>query len=427
MSAARERVWLALCVGVLALGFMATAAAAGGGVAPSVVVFGIALSFVPYAGTMAFSRVLGDVPRPAFVAAAATTALGAIWLFAPPVLSDDLYRYLWEGRLWLEGLNPYDTPPDDASLAPLRDDVWSSINNKPLASVYPPLSQLLVTIAAWSGAGALAVKLIALAGLAATAGLVARVTGDVRVALGVGFNPLLSSESALNGHFDALVGAAFLTIAWALSKHRFARAGVAVCVAVGLKVVGLIALPLLWRRPRVLVATGLASALLLVPLAASRDLADASSGAGQFAARWQGNDSVFAIADWLSRLLFADPVAGLVARMMVAVTLLVVVATLVKRRVPAVLATRVLLWTVLLLSPQVHPWYLAWLLPLELAAGGRAALIWSAAVLCAYVPLDGWVERGVWEMPPSIQILEYSVVAAALFADYFRKNSSHLG
>ena len=81
-----------------------------------------------------------------------------------------------------------------------------------------------------------------------------------------------------------------------------------------------------------------------------------------------------------------------------------------------------MLWSVLLLSPQVHPWYLAWLLPLELAAGGCAALVWSAAVLCAYVPLQGWVNEGVWEMPVGLQVAEYLVVGLALLYD-LRSNS----
>jgi len=89
----------------------------------------------------------------------------------------------------------------------------------------------------------------------------------------------------------------------------------------------------------------------------------------------------------------------------------------VKRRVPSVAAARFLIWSVLLLSPQVHPWYLAWLLPLELIAGGSAGLVWSAAVLCAYAPLDLWVSQGVWRMPPWLQIFEYSIVALALIFD----------
>lgn len=422
MSAARDRAWLALGLLLQGIVFAGSAAAAERGEPPSRIVFGIAASFVPYGVVLVFSRSLTGVRAPGLFAAATTAALGAIWLFAPPVLSDDLYRYVWEGRLWLEGFNPYGIAPDDPSLAPLRDELWASINNKSLATVYPPLSQLLFAISAWLGGGIGTVKLLALGGLVATVGWVARVTGDIRVALAIGANPLLSAESALNGHFDVLVGAAFFTVAWALSQHRFVRAGLAISFAVGLKVVGLVALPLLWRRPKALLATAFASVLLLAPLVWSRTPNDPTSGTGQFATRWQGNESVFAVVDWLTRQFVAESSARLVARMVVAVILLAVIVLILRRGVAAARATRILVWTVLLLSPQVHPWYLAWLLPLDLAAGGRAALIWSAAALCAYAPIDAWAQSGVWEMPLWMQISEYVAVAIALFFD-FRSNS----
>jgi hypothetical protein len=92
-------------------------------------------------------------------------------------------------------------------------------------------------------------------------------------------------------------------------------------------------------------------------------------------------------------------------------------ALIVYRRVPPWAAIRALVWAVLLLSPQVHPWYLAWLLPLEVAAGGSAGLVWSAAILCAYAPLDRWVVEGVWDLPLWVQILEYAVVGLALILD----------
>ena len=423
MSASRERAWLALCVALQAAVFAGSALAASRGAPPSAVVWGIALAFVPHVGVLAFSRRL-DAPRPSIVSLL-TFALGAIWLLAPPVLSDDLYRYIWEGRLWLDGINPYRVAPDDPSLAPLRDEIWASINNKPIASVYPPLSQLLFAIAASLGGGVVTVKLLALFGLALTAAWVARLSGDSRAALAVGLNPLLSSESALNGHFDVLVGAALLTVAWSLSRQRFARAGLAVVIAVGLKAVGLVVLPLLWRRPKAFLGAAFASALLLAPLAASRMLADPASGPGQFATRWRGNESIFALVDWLARLGLPDDVAGLVSRLAVAAILVGVAAIVVGRRVPAITATRSLIWAVLLLSPQVHPWYLGWLLPLELAARGRAGLVWSAAVLLAYAPIDQWMADRVWEMSAWIQIVEYSLVGLALAYD-FRCNSKQL-
>jgi hypothetical protein len=351
------------------------------------------------------------------IAIGAALLFGAAFLFAPPLLSDDLYRYLWEGQLWLEGLSPYRLAPDDPALAHLRDDVWAHINNKSLASIYPPLSQLLFVVAQGLGGTVWTLKLLALLGHVASVAIVARVCTERRASLALALNPLLLSEAALNGHFDILCGVALLIAAWSLSRHRFVQAGVAVCACVGLKVVGLVVLPLFARRPKVWVAAGLGSALLLMPLVRSRALLDPVSGAGQFATRWRGNESVFAVVDQLSQQLFESPSADLVARAVVGAALLALCVLVVYRRVPPLRATRALVWALLLLSPQVHPWYLGWLLPLEVAAGGAAGLIWSAAALCAYAPLDRWVVEGVWDMPLWMQIFEYSVVAVALILD----------
>jgi hypothetical protein len=393
------------------------AVAARSGSSPSTVVVGLALCFIPYAGVLVFARSLPSKRTLDRIAIATALSFGAALVFAPPLLSDDLYRYLWEGRLWLEGLNPYRLAPDDPALAHLRDDLWANINNKPLGSIYPLLSQLIFVAAQWLGGKVWTLKVLALLAHVLSVAVVARVCTERKAALALALNPLVLSEAALSGHFDILCGVALLIAVWALSRHRFVQAGVAACAAVGLKVVGLVVLPLLARRPKVLVATGLGSALLLMPLVWERAPGDPVSGAGQFATRWRGNESVFAVIDQLSRALFEPSSADLVARSVAATTLLALCALAVYRRVPPMRAVRALLWALLLLSPQVHPWYLAWLLPLEVAAGGSAGLVWSAAVLCAYAPLDLWVAEGVWDMPPWLQIFEYSVVTLALILD----------
>ena len=391
------------------------ALAARSGCLPSTVVSGLAISFIPYAGLLAAAASLRRLP-PLNLAALALL-FGAPLLFAPPVLSDDLYRYLWEGRMWLEGINPYRLAPDDVALSPLRDELWPNINNPSIGSIYPPLSQLLFVLAAWFGGQVWVLKLMALLAHAGTAAFVARIVNSPRAPFAIAFNPLLLSESALNGHLDILCGLALLVTAWALAQQRYVRASIAVCAAVGLKVVGLAFLPLFARRPKILLGTAFTSLLLLVPLAVARAPADPVSGAGQFASRWRGNESLFALAEWASRQAFADASADLAARSSIALVFLVLCAVVVHRRVPSFAAARILIWSVLLLSPQVHPWYLAWLLPLELVAGGSAGLVWSAAVLCAYAPLDLWVSQGVWRMSPWLQVFEYAIVALALILD----------
>jgi hypothetical protein len=333
------------------------------------------------------------------------------------MLSDDLYRYLWEGRLWLEGFNPYRLAPDDPVAAHLRDQAWSHINNKPLASIYPPISQMLFVATAAFGGTATSVKVLALLAHLVSAAVAGHLTGSSRTTLALALNPLLLSEAALNGHFDVLCGLSLLVAVWSLGQRRFVRAGAATVAAIGLKLVGLVLLPLFWRRPKALLATALGAALMVVPLFGWRVPADPVSGTGQFAARWRGNESLFAAVDSLSREVLNDDLAHLVARVLVALALVWLCIFVARRNLPPLQSARVLVWAVLLLSPQVHPWYLAWLLPLELAAGASAGLAWSALVLIAYAPLDSWVAEGVWAMPPGLQILEYSLLGFALILD----------
>lgn len=431
MTASRDRAIFTLSLGSLGCLVLVLSAAARSGCSPSAFVAGLALSFVPYAGVIRFSRFLRNQRSANLIAIVAATAFGAAFVVAPPLLSDDLYRYLWEGRLWLEGLNPYRLAPDDPALGPLRDGLWTKINNAPLVSIYPPLAQLLFVLAQGLGGQVWAPKLLALAAHVLSVSVTARMFTARSAPLALALNPLLLSESALNGHFDVVCGMLLLFAAWALAKQRFFQAALAACGAVGFKIVGLVSLPLLARRPKVFLSTAVVSALLLVPLVSSRRPADPASGLGQFAARWRGNESVFAAVDVLGRrlsgLAAADPPsADLLARSIVVLVFLGLCALVAYRRLPPIRGTRALLWALLILSPQVHPWYLGWLLPLEIAAGGVAALIWSAAVLCAYAPLELWLAQGVWEMPVWLQVCEYVSVALALILDprrpSFRRN-----
>lgn len=77
------------------------------------------------------------------VAAASRFALFGV---PPETLSDDVYRYLWDGKVQLEGINPYRFAPADEELAPLREDFHAKINHPGLRTIYPPAAQLLFAL-----------------------------------------------------------------------------------------------------------------------------------------------------------------------------------------------------------------------------------------------------------------------------------------
>lgn len=382
-------------------------------VAASTIVWLLAASFLPYAFAL---RAAPTVARSsALRSSVLVVALAGLALaFAPPRFSDDVFRFVWEGRLWFHGHNPLEIAPNDGRLAHLRDDVWGRINNPSLASIYPPLSQMIFAIVAAVGGGVIAIKLLAVGVHATATVFVSRVTDDPRAPIALGLNPLLLSEGALNGHLNLLTGLVLLLAAWRLSQTRIVGSAMATIAAAALKVVGVVFLPLYLRHPKGLLAAASGSALVLAPMLYFRPSIDAASGSLQFATRWQGNESLYALVAAAVPNGMDEAVATVAPRIVVALAVLLVGVWCVHRRMLPLEAGRCVLWATLLLSPQVHPWYLAWLLPIDIACGRLSGLFWSLLVLCAYAPLDVFLAGGPWELPLSLRVLEYGGVAAAL-------------
>ena len=147
-------------------------------------------------------------------------------LFAPPYLSDDIYRYVWDGRVQAAGINPYRYIPADEALAHLRDDkIYPNINRRDYAhTMYPPVAEaafLLLTRVSesvtWMKAAMLAFEAVAVWALVQL--LVSFGFARQRVLI-YAWHPLAIWEFAGSGHADAL---AIAFIALALLVHRKSR------------------------------------------------------------------------------------------------------------------------------------------------------------------------------------------------------------
>lgn len=175
-------------------------------------------------------------------------------LFAPPILSSDIYRYVWDGRVQAAGINPYLYVPADPALAPLRDGaIYAHINRPDYAhTIYPPAAQAVFAAVgqlsqtvfaeklAIAGFEALAIfcaiRLLALAGLPSERVLI------------YAWNPLAVWSFAMDGHVDAvgiglLAGALLL-----LARGRDGWAGAVFGAAALVKFLPLAVGPALWRR-----------------------------------------------------------------------------------------------------------------------------------------------------------------------------------
>lgn len=319
------------------------------------------------------------------------------FIAAPPILEDDWYRYLLDGALAANGLNPFAYSPEEIVLkeapAPYLDvargapsQFLERINHPHVKTIYPPLAQAafaLAHIAApWSPTGLRLVNMLSDAACAALLLLALR-AGGRRVELWIiyGWNPLVARELINALHMDALMLPFF---AWALLcvyRRQNLTAWTAICLAAALKVWPAILLAPIARQ--MLADPGraglLAKALGITSLVAAASWAPIwmggvgeSSGFVQYARAWENNDFVFrqirAVIDWIL------PVAGvaawkgdMVTRRVVAGIFMVIVAFLHLR--PAwtrdALATRMTAVCLLFffMSPTQFPWYFTWVLP----------------------------------------------------------------
>jgi len=197
------------------------------------------------------ARGAGHSPLALILVTAALMRLGA--LAAPVYLSDDIYRYIWDGRVQAAGINPYRYIPTDTHLVPLRDQaVFPNINRNNYApTIYPPIAQMLFFAASRLGETVLAIKLVLVAIEAIGIGalfVVLRTVGALRGnILLYAWHPLPVWEIAGSGHIDAAV-VAFVALALAAAvTGRRAWSGAALAAGTLVKFFPLVLLPALWR------------------------------------------------------------------------------------------------------------------------------------------------------------------------------------
>jgi hypothetical protein len=289
----------------------------------------------------------------------------------------------------------------------LRNDLWASINNPHLVTIYPPVLQGVFALSAWVSPTVLGFKTVFTlfdmgAGLFLLLAL--RSVGRAHWAVLYLWHPAVVLEFSGQGHADA-VGLFFLSLAlYAWSRQRTLAAGGALSAAALVKFFPLAALPALVPRLRakgVLILLGLLAAYLPFSLQGVNPLGSLTT----FAADWRANAFVFELLDYLP---------GHWPRVVSVVPALLVLGWAAWRGWDW---PRAYVWTVgvlLLCSPVVHPWYVLWLLPAALWCGPPAWVLWCFLAPLSYWVLPGYLATGVWAEAWWVKLVVYGPVMIAL-------------
>jgi alpha-1,6-mannosyltransferase len=357
--------------------------------------------------------------------------LAAVWhielLRVPAGADEDIHRYVWDGRLQRLGYNPYIVVPSDPAAKGLHTPETRDLNNPDLPSPYPPGAQLFFRAVTAIQESTFALKIAFVVCEFASVFVLLDVLRYNRqgahLVLAYAWSPLLAIEVAGNGHID-IVGALLLLVsAAALGRRWRATAAVGLGLAIAVKLLPIVLLPLYWKRVRVRDAALAAAVvgLLYVPFLNHGHIPIGSLGT--YVQNWRFNGPVFAMLDHVAPPQLLAGLAALVG---------VVTATWLRRAAPE-WSPDIFSWPMaasLLCAPAVFPWYLLWLLPFLRSPSTLLIIVWTVSIIPTYVmwhlrtPGRPWGSLPVWVM-----LVEYGCVAiaAAIISLYRGKEPGHAG
>ena len=345
-------------------------------------------------------------PRTMWVVLVVAAAMRVMTFAAPPLLSSDIYRYVWDGRVQRAGINPYRYLPDAPQLAFLRDAaVFPNINRADYApTIYPPAAEALFALAGHLAPGIYGMKAVMAAfdilAIAALLRLLCLAGRDRTQVLIYAWLPLPVWEFAGNGHIDAAASGLLSLALLCAAYGGAARTGVVLAAATLTKFLPGVMLPAFWRpwNWRLAGAFVLATAAFYAPyIGVGRHVFGFLGGYAKEENLVQGG-GIFVLAA-IGRLAALPSWAGVAyAGLLLCVLALLAARFMFASPLPAEAGARAvmqarqgaILGAVLLVGISPHyPWYFAWLAPLAcLAPFASVCWLLIAAPLLAHDPVD---------------------------------------
>lgn len=402
-----------------------------------------------------------------------------VFLFAVPNLSQDFYRFIWDGHLILEGINPYLSTPKSFSIQTqnlstalemtLVDGMGSlSAGN---FTNYPPISQFCYAIAALLGGKSILGNIIVMRVLIIAADFGILYFGrklllklqlpEHRIFWYI-LNPFIIIELTGNLHFE---GAMLFFLVWALYLllcKKWMWAAVLIGLSVSVKLLPLLFLPLLapfalrafppkgekefdlskynielwknWKKPMFFYGAVFATVFFtFLPFLSTVFFENYASSLSLWFQKFEFNASIYYLIRWIGFQVVGWNIIGVVGKILPVIVFLIVMGLAIFR-LPAGEARKNkhfrqlfpgMLFAVcayFFLSTTVHPWYIATPLLLSIFTKYRFVLVWSFFVFLSYSAYGtNGFDENLW-----LVTLEYLVVFAVLAKELFwqKKNDS---
>ena len=365
-----------------------------------------------------------------------------VLLWDYPYLSDDIFRYMWDGRVWANGVNPYMFAPNDAALAAIRDAViFPNVNHAEIPTIYAPVLQVIFRITYEISPTMTAFKIVMtvfdLAIIIALIQLLKALNLPPLLAFIYAWNPLVIIETAGGGHIDS-VGVFFLVLFFiALTKQRFWQSLIFLALATLTKFVALIMLPFIWLRlgwKKATIYTLILGALLFLAYLPFLDAGETLYKAlTEYTTRWKFNASLFELPfhffSWLYPHAYEDQVLYKTKVFLgcgFGALFLWLLFDADKSKESWSKYWFVLFATICAVSPTLHPWYLIWLTPFLAIFPNRAWILLTGLVILSYRVIEDYFLEGVWQESLLVRLLIFAPFYGLLFYDFWKTKGRDL-
>tara|TARA_R110001592_G_scaffold363281_1_gene683145 strand:- start:112167 stop:113456 length:1290 start_codon:yes stop_codon:yes gene_type:complete len=325
-----------------------------------------------------------------------------------PVLSDDFYRYFFDGQLIGLGINPYAALPGDllANGTIPRSVYWETLldkmNSPNYFSVYPPLHQLFFWISTWIGEdifhNIVSLRSIVLVFEMINLWLIKELLINLKIPTyrlaWYAFNPLIILELTGNLHFEGMVLTGLLLALYFYSRKNVKFTALGWSLAVGIKLSPLLTAPIWiksWKKSdfiKFTLITSLALLVLFAPLLLGGQLANFYTSFRLYQSSFEFNASIYYGLRWFSGFFIDYNPIGLLGPSLnfFAAALLLGIGFFKKTLTTSDLASNIV-WmylVFLLLQTTVHPWYLIPALGISLFTANYLFIVWSGSVFLSY-------------------------------------------
>ncbi len=346
-------------------------------------------------------------------------------LAAFPNLSDDIYRFVWDGRLLGAGIHPFAELPGyylGMEIPGIDQQLYDKLNSPEYFTIYPPLAQFIFWLST------VFTDSVAISAITIRALIIVAELGTIWVMLKLlkrynlprgrvliyALNPLIILELTGNLHFEAFMIFFVMLFIYFISKKSIVKAAFYLALSVASKLIPLIFIPLLIKRlsiKQVLLfglLTGVFILILFLPLFDYEMINGMSNSIGLYFQKFEFNASVYYIIREIGFWQKGYNIIGTAGKYLALATFILVLIKSLSHNEKQDIANP-MMWVMIIylaLATTVHPWYISTVLALSIFTQYRFVVLWSFLVFFSYV---GYTTTG-FEENLTVTVIEYLLV-----------------